>query len=366
MSDHVARKSPELPQRQQLSALGVETGEPSRVALDLSNQPTSGLKFGLSRIDVTLQAVHRRTRVDPPPTFVESARFHLERTPSRCHFVLSLNLSTDTAITKRSVCGVLIDTVEMDEAVARVLERARSRAPYSVSALAVHGVMTGVESDTHRARLNRLDMVVPDGQPVRWALNLLYRSGLGERVFGPILMLELCAAAAAEGLPIYLYGSTPETLAVLEKKLTARFPGLQVAGCRPSRFGMLDETAKEEVAAVIRSSGAAICFVGLGCPRQETFCWAMRDRVGVPVLAVGAAFDFNADLARQAPAWMQRHGLQWLHRLAGDPRRLWRRYLLLNPAYLALLAGQALRVWRPRASTDPSLAGNPASTPTPG
>jgi exopolysaccharide biosynthesis WecB/TagA/CpsF family protein len=268
--------------------------------------------------------------------------------------------------TKRSVCGVMFDAVEMDEAVERVLARARANQPCSVSALAVHGVMTGVESEVHRARLNQMDLVVPDGQPVRWALNLLYRAGLEERVFGPILMLELCEVAAREGLSIYLYGSTPETLAELERKLAARFPGLRIAGSRPSRFATLDREAKEEIAAEIRNSGASMCFVGLGCPRQETFCWAMRDLVGVPVLAVGAAFDFNADLARQAPAWMQRHGLQWLHRLAGDPRRLWRRYLLLNPAYVGLLTGQALRLWRPRASTDPRLAGDPAIAPTPG
>jgi hypothetical protein len=267
---------------------------------------------------------------------------------------------------KLDVCGVLIDAVEMDEAVACVLDRVRAREPYSVSALAVHGVMTGVESETHRARLNQMDMVVADGQPVRWALNLLYRSGLEERVFGPNLMLELCEVAAREDLSIFLYGSTPVTLAALQEKLTARFPGLRIVGRRPSRFGELDREAKEGIAAEIRDSGASMCFVGLGCPRQETFCWAMRDLIGVPVLAVGAAFDFNAELARQAPAWMQRHGLQWLHRLAGDPRRLWRRYLLLNPAYVALLTAQALRLWRPRANVDPVLAGDPGSAPTPG
>ena len=277
-----------------------------------------------------------------------------------------MNPSIDIAIKKDSVCGVLIDPIEMDEAVRRVMGRARAREPYSVSALAVHGVMTGVESETHRARLNEMDMVVPDGQPVRWALNLLYRRGLGERVFGPILMLELCEEAAREDLSIFLYGSKPETLAALEEKMKARFPGLRIAGCQSSRFGELDREAKEEVAARIRESGASMCFVGLGCPRQETFCWSMRDLVGVPVLAVGAAFDFNADLARQAPAWMQRNGLQWLHRLAGDPRRLWRRYLLLNPAYLALLTGQALRLWKPRADVNPVLAGDPRSASTPG
>jgi exopolysaccharide biosynthesis WecB/TagA/CpsF family protein len=244
----------------------------------------------------------------------------------------------------------LIDAVEMDAAVDFVLTRARERKPASVSALAVHGVMTGVQSQEQRTRINQMDLVVPDGQPVRWALNLVHGMKLKERVFGPDLMLALCDAAARDGLPIFLYGSSEETLAALETKLAARFPGLSVAGRRASRFGTLDDAAKKEVATEVRASGAALCFVGLGCPRQETFCWAMRDLIGVPVLAVGAAFDFNADRAPLAPRWMQRWGLQWLHRLAGDPRRLWRRYLLLSPAYLVLLGAQRSGIWRPEAS----------------
>jgi N-acetylglucosaminyldiphosphoundecaprenol N-acetyl-beta-D-mannosaminyltransferase len=270
-----------------------------------------------------------------------------------------------SASTKRSVCGVMIDAVEMDQAVDFVLERARAGEPASVSALAVHGVMTGVQDAGQRARLNSMDLVVPDGQPVRWALNLLYGCDLRERVFGPTLMLELCDAAAREDLGVYLYGSEPETLAALEVEMTRRFPRLRIVGSTPSRFGTLDEGAKRKVAADIRASGAALCFVGLGCPRQETFSWAMRDLVGIPLLAVGAAFDFNAGLSSQAPAWMQRHGLQWLHRLAGDPRRLWRRYLLLNPAYLAMLAAQYLKVWRPRAVAEP-VPGARERLPLPG
>ncbi len=98
----------------------------------------------------------------------------------------------------------------------------------------------------------------------------------------------------------------------------------------------------------IRASGARICFVGLGCPRQEVFVWAMRDRLAMPALAVGAAFDYHAGLQAEPPHWVQRWGLQWLWRLAAEPTRLWRRYLLLNPAYLALLAAQRLRIWRPK------------------
>lgn len=247
----------------------------------------------------------------------------------------------------RSVLGVGVDPTTYADAVDQIVGAAHSGSPLAVSALAVHGVMTGVQDDEHRHRLNDLDLVTPDGQPVRWALNLLYRSGLTDRVYGPRLMLETLLAAATHGLPIYLYGSTPEVLEPLQSNLVAKFPGLKIAGAQPSRFGMLDEDGKDEVAAQIRASGAKIVFVGLGCPRQEIFVWGMRERLSMPALAVGAAFDFHAGLAQEAPEWMQKRGLQWLHRLVRDPRRLWRRYLLLNPAFLARLFAQKLRLWRP-------------------
>lgn len=248
--------------------------------------------------------------------------------------------------TKRNLLGLQIDATTYDDVVERVLDAAREQRGLSVSATAVHGVMEGVHDARHAARLNAFDVLTPDGQPVRWALNWLHGAKLRDRVYGPELMLRVCAAAARDGLPIHLYGSTPEVLAPLTERLTSRFPGLEVAGSAPSAFGTLDAAARAEVAEQIRASGARIVFVGLGCPRQEIFTWAMRDQIGLPLLAVGAAFDFHAGLATEAPAWMQRHGLQWLHRLAGDPRRLWRRYLLLNPEY-------AWRVLRQRFGTEP-------------
>ena len=251
---------------------------------------------------------------------------------------------------KRNVCGVGVDAVEMEEVVGRIMDSARDRRPLSVSALAVHGIMTGVGNGDHRQRLNELDLVVPDGQPVRWALNFLHGTQLRERVYGPALMDALCAEAAGSEIGIYLYGSTDQVLDLLEQRLRARFPGLRIAGCRASCFGVMDEAEQRSLGRAIRESGAGICFVGLGCPRQEVFCWAMRETIGFPMIAVGAAFDFHAGTAREAPEWMQRSGLQWLHRLLMDPRRLWKRYLLLNPAYAALALAQLVGLWRPEAA----------------
>lgn len=248
---------------------------------------------------------------------------------------------------KRNVLGVLVDAVDYDAAVERVLAAARARRPYGVSALAVHGVMTGVDDDVHRHRLNALDLVTPDGQPVRWALNWLHGTRLSDRVYGPILSRRLYAAAAAHGLPVYFYGSTAEVLAALRENLARQYPGLEIAGTDPSRFRRLDPGELDEVAERIRTSGARMVFVGLGCPRQEVFAYELRELVGVPVLAVGAAFDYHAGLAEEPPMWIQDRGLQSVHRLVRNPQRLWHRYLVLGPQYLARLAAQKLGLWRP-------------------
>jgi N-acetylglucosaminyldiphosphoundecaprenol N-acetyl-beta-D-mannosaminyltransferase len=242
------------------------------------------------------------------------------------------------------VLGVQITAIERPEAANAVMAAARDGIPLGVSALAVHGVMEGVFDPELQYRLNDLEMVVADGQPVRWALRWLHGVGLTERVYGPDLMNDVCGLAAREGIPIFLYGSTSDTLSNLGRRLTARHPGLAIAGSRPSRFRSATPDEQEEDVQEILSSGARVVFAGLGCPRQEIWTWEMRRRLSLPVLAVGAAFDFHAGTARQAPAWMQRRGLEWLYRLMQEPRRLWRRYLFLNPGYLALVALQATRL----------------------
>ena len=243
-----------------------------------------------------------------------------------------------------SILGVEVTAVERPEAAEAVLAAARDRVPFGVSALAVHGVMQGVLDPEFQYRLNELEMVVADGQPVRWGLRWIHGVGLSDRVCGPDLMEDVCRMSAKEGIPIYLYGSTKETLAELQRSLHSRHPGLKIAGSRPSRFR--PATAAEQAADVdeILGSGAQIVFSGLGCPRQEIWTYEMRSRLSLPVLAVGAAFDFHAGNAERAPIWMQKRGLEWLFRLVHDPRRLWRRYVLLNPSYLALVALQATGV----------------------
>lgn len=245
-----------------------------------------------------------------------------------------------------NLLGIRIAAVDYAAAVEAICTAAHQRRPFAVSALAVHGVMTGALDRTHAYRLNQLEMLVPDGQPVRWGLNLLHGLRLQERVYGPTLMLRTCQRAAEEQLPIFLFGGSQELLQRLQQRLCEWYPALQVAGTRASRFRQLAPGEKQELVDEIVGSGARITFVGLGCPRQEVWAYEFRELLSMPVLAVGAAFNFHAGLLPQAPPLMQAWGLEWLFRLSREPGRLWKRYLVLNPLYLSMLFAQWARLRR--------------------
>lgn len=253
---------------------------------------------------------------------------------------------------KKNVLGILIDAVDYEAAVSFVFERARQNRAAMISALAVHGVMTGVLDSEHKFRLNSFDLIVPDGQPVRWMMNWLHGTRLRDRVYGPALMRKICERAAAEGTPIYLYGSTKSVVTSLVDSLRIMFPGINIVGSEPSAFRKLTADERAALQQRIRLSGASIVFIGLGCPRQEIFTYELHRNLSAPVIAVGAAFPLLAGQLPQAQPWMQRVGLEWLFRLFAEPRRLWRRYLLLNPAYLVLVALQrfGLRRFSPQGS----------------
>jgi N-acetylglucosaminyldiphosphoundecaprenol N-acetyl-beta-D-mannosaminyltransferase len=240
-----------------------------------------------------------------------------------------------------NVLGAPIAATNYEEACAAILAAAQARRPFCVSALAVHGVMTGVLDRVHAARLAHFDLLLPDGQPVRWALRWLHGQKLGDRVYGPRLMRELCGRAADEQLPVFFYGSTPDVLSRVRQNLLRRYPRLNIAGMEPSKFRRVSADERDATVAAIKGSGARLTFVGLGCPRQEVWAFENSGRLGMPVVAVGAAFPFEAGTVAQAPLSLQRAGLEWAFRFAQEPRRLWRRYLLLNPLYLTLLGAQA-------------------------
>jgi N-acetylglucosaminyldiphosphoundecaprenol N-acetyl-beta-D-mannosaminyltransferase len=247
---------------------------------------------------------------------------------------------------KKNVLGVYVDAVDYDAAVERVIAAAKASQSLAATALAVHGIMTGALDPVQCYRLNQMDLVTPDGQPVRWALAWLYRTRLPDRVYGPTLMLRICERASQERLPIFLFGSQPGVISALQKNLQTRFPQLNIAGIEPSRFRRISEEEKQETIHKIQFSGARLMFVGLGCPRQEVWIFENRQYLSMPLIGVGAAFDFHAGKQPQAPPYLQSRGLEWLYRLWNDPKRLWKRYILLNPLYLCYLFLQKTAVRR--------------------
>jgi N-acetylglucosaminyldiphosphoundecaprenol N-acetyl-beta-D-mannosaminyltransferase len=208
----------------------------------------------------------------------------------------------------------------------------------------VHGVMMAKDDPRIANILNAADIATPDGMPLVWALRS-FGSRQQQRVYGPTLMLELCRSAAGNGHRLFLYGGREETLPLLESRLTARFPGLIVAGRYSPPFRPLTESEDQQVREMIRACDADIVFVGISTPKQELWMHEHRDCFpGVTLVGVGAAFDFHAGRTRQAPAWIQRNGLEWLFRLSVEPARLWKRYILITPRFLPLWAIQKLRV----------------------
>lgn len=213
-----------------------------------------------------------------------------------------------------------------------------------LTAAAVNLVMSASDDPAVAAAIHGASLIVPDGQPLVWALHALGHP-TATRVYGPDLMARFCAAAAEDGTPIYLYGGRDEDrLSLLCDRLRERFEGLQIAGGFAPPFRPLEQDERLRLAAEIDASGAQVVWVGTGQPKQELWMAQMRPLLQAPLLVgVGAAFDFHAGLLAQAPRWMQRRGLEWMFRLSREPRRLWRRYATQNPRFIAGFARQYAR-----------------------
>jgi len=235
---------------------------------------------------------------------------------------------------KYDVFGVSISATTYTSAADSILNAARRRKGGLVTALAVHGVVEASTNEKLNEVVNSYDMVTPDGQPVRIALNALHNSRLGSRVAGPDLMLLLCERCEATGMPIYLYGSTTHVVETLRDRLIARFPYLKIVGCEPSLFRPITPEESRELADRINASGAGVVFIGLGCPLQEKFAHQHRALINPVLFCVGAAFDFHAGLKRRAPQWMRDFWLEWFFRMMQEPGRLWKRYLTTNTLFI--------------------------------
>ena len=242
----------------------------------------------------------------------------------------------------RLLLGMRTDSTSYADAIDRVLTWSSARESRYVCVANVHVTMESYDSAEFRKVVNGADLVTPDGMPLVWALRLFGVSG-ATQVRGPSLTLDMIERAAAADVPVGFYGGTPAVLNLLVQACQRRCPKLRTVYAHAPPFRQLSSEEDAKVIEEINASGAAILFVGLGCPKQERWMASHRGSVNAVMHGVGAAFDFLAGVKPEAPTWWQHAGLEWVFRLATEPRRLWWRYCYHNPRFVVLLAGQYLK-----------------------
>jgi N-acetylglucosaminyldiphosphoundecaprenol N-acetyl-beta-D-mannosaminyltransferase len=244
-------------------------------------------------------------------------------------------------------CDIRVDAIGLDLAVDRVRTFTAAGAGRAVHLCNAYTMSVAVGDSSFTAVLNRGDLNLPDGTPLVWLGRRAGFPDMRRRVYGPDLMLAVLQAGRSWGLRHYLYGSTPVVLQGLQARLNELAPGIQLVGAESPPFRSLSEREEAELVDRVRLVRPDVIWVGLGTPRQDVFVDRFRDRLGATLIAVGAAFDFHAGAKRQAPRWMQDRGLEWAFRLATEPRRLWRRYLVGNARFLGATWRQFLGIGEP-------------------
>jgi N-acetylglucosaminyldiphosphoundecaprenol N-acetyl-beta-D-mannosaminyltransferase len=239
------------------------------------------------------------------------------------------------------ILGVCVSPVDMSQAVRTISGWIEGRAAEYVTVTPAHAIMDALEDDELRRIFNASGMTTPDGMAVVWLLRLRGYPQV-TRVYGPDLMLEVCRHGLARGFRHYLYGGAEGVPEALAAKLCGRLPGLQIVGTRTPPFEELTEAEDQTAVEAINATNPDLVWVGLSSPKQERWMAAHRGRVEAPVIiGVGAAFDFLSGRKPQAPRWMQRSGLEWVFRLASEPKRLWPRYRQY-PRFCVLVLAQML------------------------
>lgn len=245
-------------------------------------------------------------------------------------------------VTPVEVLGTRLHHLTWERALAVMAGWAERRESRVVVACNVHSLVTARLSAAFHQTLQQADLATADGAPVAWMMRQLGCRGQ-QRISGPDLMWRYFAEAAKRGESVFLYGGEQATLDALRQRMATEFPALRVAGMWSPPFRELTPEEDEAAIQMINASGAQTVWVALGCPKQEVWMTHHRHRIHAVMVGVGAAFAYHAGVVRRAPAWMQRNGLEWLHRVCSEPRRLWRRYAVTNSLFLAFALSQLTR-----------------------
>lgn len=234
---------------------------------------------------------------------------------------------------RTNVLGVGISAINMEDAVLLSDFLIQTKGKGYVCVTGVHGVIEAQSDLTFKRILNRSFLTTPDGMPMVWIGHL---RGLGRmrRIYGPEYMTEMCRLSISRGYRHFLYGGNPGVAELLRTELKRRFPGLQVVGTYTPPFRPLNLTEESELVDLVKETKPDIFWVGLSTPKQEKFMAQYLKQLDVTLMVgVGAAFDIHTARIKDAPRWIKNAGLQWLHRLVQEPRRLWKRYLVNNPLF---------------------------------
>jgi N-acetylglucosaminyldiphosphoundecaprenol N-acetyl-beta-D-mannosaminyltransferase len=251
-----------------------------------------------------------------------------------------MNMFNYMLIQRVNVLGVGISVINLQTAMTAITDAVRERRKGYICVTGVHGVMEAQTDQNFRRILNGAFLCTPDGMPMVW-IGKLYGHCEMRRVYGPDLMLDVCAWSETTGCRHFFFGGAPGVAEQLQQKLSARFPKLQIAGCFTPPFRALNAAEEKQLQEMVRAARPDIFWVGLSTPKQEKFMAEFLPRLDVTLMiGVGAAFDFHSGRVRQAPRWMQRSGLEWFYRLCQEPRRLATRYLQNNPLFALKIAGQ--------------------------
>ena len=248
------------------------------------------------------------------------------------------------------ILGVNIAITNMQEAVELIVTQIEELKGEFICLSNVHTTVMAKSNAEYRKIQNSAFLALPDGSPLSLVQRLRgYKTA--EQVPGPDIMPALWKATENTELTHYFYGSTPETIKKLEKKLKEQYPNTRIAGMESPPFRALTPKEDEETIRRINESGASIVWVGLGAPKQEQWMYEHRGKINAVMLGVGAGFDFHAGTVKRAPEWMRRHYLEWLYRLMQDPKRLWKRYVETNFKFVLLSIPDSF-VWKKQPKTD--------------
>lgn len=246
-------------------------------------------------------------------------------------------------LARANVLGVGVHAINMEQAVATIDLAVRNRRKGYVCVTGVHGVMEAQSDSKFKEILNNSLLTTPDGMPTVWVGRLQGFQSM-DRVYGPDLMLEVCRLSEERGYTHFFYGGTEGIAEKLADTLRMLYPGINIVGMNTPPFRPLNPAEEQALQDDVRKTRPDFVWVGLSTPKQERF---MADHIGALdctlMLGVGAAFDVHTGVTKDAPQWVKRAGLQWLHRLLQEPGRLWRRYLTNNPKFIFNIILQLLR-----------------------